>query len=253
MRVIKSLIISFSMYSRIPMPTFEWKEEDMRYSMIFFPWVGIVIGILEYLWLICSVKLGLNNICQLLVAVALPILITGGIHVDGYMDTMDAFKSYQGKEKKLEILKDPHIGAFSVITLVIYYLIYMAGLSQIESIEAFEIFCLGFYLSRILSGIAVVSFQSAKEDGTLYTFASSAHRILVKLFLFIQFIICISIMMMLSMRTGAITITVSILIFIYYWLKTKKELGGITGDTAGYFLLLCECGVVITCAIESCM
>ena len=46
----KSIAIAFSMYSKIPMPQFEWKEEDMRYSMCFFPFVGIVIGLLSWVW-----------------------------------------------------------------------------------------------------------------------------------------------------------------------------------------------------------
>ena len=51
--------------------------------------------------------------------------------MDGYMDTMDAFHSYQPKERKLEILKDSHIGAFAVIMLAVYGLIYMGAFSEI--------------------------------------------------------------------------------------------------------------------------
>lgn len=40
----RAAIIAFSMYSRIPMPMFEWKEEDMKYAMCFFPAIGAVIG-----------------------------------------------------------------------------------------------------------------------------------------------------------------------------------------------------------------
>ena len=47
---------------------------------------------------------------------AIPLMITGGFHVDGFMDTMDAFHSYQEKEQKLNILKDSHIGAFAAVS-----------------------------------------------------------------------------------------------------------------------------------------
>ena len=50
MRIIKSCIVAFSMYSKIPMPQFEWKEEDMQYMLCFFPWVGAVIGVCLHLW-----------------------------------------------------------------------------------------------------------------------------------------------------------------------------------------------------------
>ena len=130
MRIIKNIIVAFSLYSRIPMPIFEWKEEDMKHNIIFLPWIGAVIG---------GICLGLNVlfghikipfVCELAVFSVVPLLITGGFHVDGFMDVQDALKSYKSKEEKLEILKDPHIGAFAVIRLVIYGLIWIAALSS---------------------------------------------------------------------------------------------------------------------------
>ena len=50
MKLLKALVISFSMYSGIPMPQFEWKEEDMKYMLCFFPWIGAVIGFGIILW-----------------------------------------------------------------------------------------------------------------------------------------------------------------------------------------------------------
>ena len=72
--------------------------------------------------------------------------------MDGFMDTMDAFHSYQDKEKKLAILKDPHIGAFSVLMLVLYYLIYGAAYAELTELSAILVVGIGFALSRSLSG-----------------------------------------------------------------------------------------------------
>ena len=115
MRIIKSFFIAFSMYSKIPMPQFEWKDEDIRYALCFFPWVGTVIGVLWYLWKWICARFGVGTLCYTVVGTAIPILITGGFHVDGFLDTCDALHSYQPRERKLEILKDSHIGAFAVI------------------------------------------------------------------------------------------------------------------------------------------
>ena len=54
------------------------------------------------------------------------LLVTGGIHLDGFMDTTDARSSYGDREKKLAILKDSHVGAFAVIGCS-FYLILSAG------------------------------------------------------------------------------------------------------------------------------
>ena len=117
MTVIKSFFIAFSLYSSIPVPQFTWKEEDMKYVLCFFPWVGAVIGALVYLWGRFCNHCAVGTLCYSLIGTAIPLIITGGFHVDGFMDTMDAFHSYQPRERKLEILKDSHIGAFSVIML----------------------------------------------------------------------------------------------------------------------------------------
>ena len=93
MQIIKSMIIAFSMYSKIPMPQFEWKDEDMKYVLCFFPWVGVVIGGLVYLWKMICDRFEIGILCYTLVGIVLPLLITGGFHVDGFMDTMDAFHS----------------------------------------------------------------------------------------------------------------------------------------------------------------
>ena len=90
---------------------------------VFFPWIGGVIGLFFYGWTVLCEKLAIGNVCYALIAAAIPLMISGGFHVDGYMDTMDAFHSYQSREKKLEILKDSHIGAFAAIMLALYYMI----------------------------------------------------------------------------------------------------------------------------------
>ena len=180
MHILKSIIIAFSMYSKIPMPQFEWKEEDMKHVLCFFPWIGIVIGLCLYFWRLLCDRFGIRNLCYVFIGTAIPLLLTGGFHVDGFMDTMDAFHSYQPKERKLEILKDSHIGAFAVIMLAVYGLIYMGAFSEITDKNILQVVCAGFVLARVLSGIGVVSFPSAKKEGMLYLFQDHADAVIVK-------------------------------------------------------------------------
>lgn len=249
MRIIKSVIVSFSMYSKIPMPQFEWKEEDMRYMLCFFPWIGAVIGICLWLWAVLCEKAGIGMLTFTTIGSVIPILITGGFHVDGFMDTMDAFHSYQPREKKLEILKDSHIGAFAVIMLAAYGLIYLGAFSEIRDMDILKTVCAGFVLSRALSGIAVVSFPAAKKDGLLYLFASNAQKKIVRVSLVMQVILSAVFMLYESVSAGTVTVLTAAGVFAYYYYRCKKELGGITGDTAGYFVVLCEGCMVIAAAI----
>lgn len=249
MQIIKAFIIAFSMYSKIPMPQFAWKDEDMKYMLCFFPWVGAVIGGCVYLWGMICECFEINLLCYTLVGTVIPLLITGGFHVDGYMDTMDAFCSYQSKEKKLEILKDSHIGAFAVIMSGVYGLIYMGAFSEIQNKEILRIVCAGFVLTRCLSGISVVSFPSAKKEGLLYLFASRAQKNIVKSSLYLQGALCIGFMLWQSLYAGIVVAVAAVGVFVYYFYRCKKELGGITGDTAGYFVLICEGSMMVAAAI----
>ena len=249
MRIIKSVIVSFSMYSKIPMPQFEWKEEDMRYMLCFFPWIGAVIGICLWLWAVLCEKAGIGILAFTTIGIYIQILLTGGFLFYLLMYTMDAFHSYQPREKKLEILKDSHIGAFAVIMLAAYGLIYLGAFSEIRDMDILKTVCAGFVLSRALSGIAVVSFPAAKEDGLLYLFASNAQKKIVRVSLFIQVILSVAFMLYESVPAGTVTVLTAAGVFAYYYYRCKKELGGITGDTAGYFVVLCEGCMVIAAAI----
>ncbi|MBO5208273.1 MAG: adenosylcobinamide-GDP ribazoletransferase [Lachnospiraceae bacterium] len=249
MHILKSLIIAFSIYSKIPVPQFEWKEEDMKYMLCFFPGIGAVIGGCVYFWnYLCGI-FDVGVICHTLIGAAIPLIITGGFHVDGFMDTMDAFHSYQPKEKKLEILKDAHIGAFAAIMLVLYEMVYIGAFSEVTDKNLLKIVCGGFFLARCLSGISVVSFSIAKKEGMLYLFASSSQKAIVKWSLYLQTIACVCFMLWQSLYAGIIVIVAAFIAFAYYYYRTKKEFGGITGDTAGYFVLICEASMMIAAAI----
>ncbi len=248
MRIIKSFFIAFSMYSKIPVPQFPWKEEDMKYIFCFFPWIGALIGVCMYAWSYFCNMYHVGAMCRTAIYAAIPLLITGGIHVDGYMDTMDAIHSYSPKEKKLEILKDSHIGAFSVIMLVIYGIVFLGAFSEITEDPLLKIVCSGFFLSRCLCGISVVSFPLAKKDGMLFTFADSSHKKIVKGSLYLQSIICIGLMLFWSFFAGLFVTLAAVLFLFYYYYRSKKEFGGVTGDTAGWFGVLCEGCIVVTTA-----
>ena len=118
-----SFKIAFSMYSKIPMPKSDWKKENMRYIMCFFPLIGLVIGALTLAWGIGGGALVSSKLLYTIILVLIPVFVTGGIHLDGLLDTADALNSYQPRERKLEILKDSNSGAFAIITAMVYFLL----------------------------------------------------------------------------------------------------------------------------------
>lgn len=251
MKLLKSFAIAFSMYSKIPMPQFAWKDEDMKYVMCFFPLVGIAIGLITYLWGYLCLKFQVGTLCYASIGTVIPIFISGGIHLDGYLDTMDALNSYQPRERKLEILKDSHIGAFAAICLFLYACVYMGAYSQVQDREGILLVAMGFFLSRIFSGIGVVSFRCAKHEGLLFLFSSKAQEQRVRAILIGELILCGLLLFWVGSWRGLVVFFAAAIAFGYYKWKCDKEFGGITGDTAGWFVTLCECLIVVVVAILS--
>ena len=121
MIVLQTIAVAFAMFSAVPVPQFGWNEKNMRYALCAFPLVGLLCGVL---WCVCGV-LPLPAPARAAGFCLVPVWVTGGIHLDGYADTCDALASYGDREKKLEILKDPHCGAFAVIRLCSYFAAYL--------------------------------------------------------------------------------------------------------------------------------
>lgn len=239
MKYIKALLIAFSMYSRIPVPIVKWEEDAMKYPLCFFPLIGWILGIIEWIlgqWLFREeIGVVFRSICFTL----LPFLVIGGIHLDGFMDTIDGLASYGDQEKKLEILKDSHPGAFAVIGVVVYFLWNVAIWSEMEQkMLLFLPFLFG--LSRCYSGWTIVTFKMAKNTGLAKTFADGAQKNTVRnSMIFWMFLSYIGIFA-LDWKIGSCILAVNGISCLAFKKKAYKEFGGITGDLAGYFLCLHE-------------
>lgn len=248
MRIWGSLVIAFSMYSRIPMPQIEWTRERMRYVMCFFPLIGVVIGSVFSLFWQLSGQLEAGALFRALVGTCLPLLITGGIHMDGFLDTVDARSSYGDREKKLAILKDPHAGAFAVIGGGVYLLLYAAALSRLNE-RGGLLFAGTFVLTRALSGLAVVTFPMAKKDGLAAAFSQSAVKRTAGLLMAVYLLACTAFLLLIGRAAGLCCLLTAGAVYLWYYRMSVREFGGITGDLAGYFLQLCELALLFMCCL----
>lgn len=243
MVLLKSLVIALSMYSKIPVPRLEWTRENTRHVMCFFPVVGIVTGLCVWGTGSILLRYGFGGLFFSAVMTLLPIAINGGIHMDGLLDTLDALGSWGDRERKLEILKDPHAGAFAVTGACCYFTACIGLWSEADSGMLPVIAC-GYVLSRGMSGLAVLTFPSASKEGLARTFKEGTRRIHAVI-LFLLFILApMGVMLCLSVRLGSLGIAGAVLVFVYYRVTAVRKFGGVTGDLAGYFLQLCELAIL---------
>lgn len=113
-----AFVMCHSMFCAIPTPQI-WNEKAKDKMLLFLPVVGLEIGAIWVLiaWL-CSL-LALPSLVTGLILCAYPYIVTGFLHLDGYMDVTDAVKSWRDLERRREILKDSHVGSFAVIGVVL--------------------------------------------------------------------------------------------------------------------------------------
>lgn len=238
--------MAFLMYSRVPMPRVEWKDENMAYAMGFFPLVGLLESVVLLLWYLLCSALNIGALLFAVGAVLLPVAINGGIHLDGFCDCCDALASHQNRERKLEIMKDSAAGAFAVIGCCVYLLVYTAVWTEVElSLGVMAALALAPVLSRAFSGFGVVTFKNARTGGLLATFSKAADSKKVRVVMVLWAIVSAAVMVLFGAAAGAGAVIGALLMFCFYRWFAYRQFGGITGDTAGWFLQLCELLTVI--------
>lgn len=235
----ESAAVAFSMYSKIPMPQVKWTKENMRYTLCFFPLVGAVIGAVMWLWFLAAQALGFGSTFTSVGYVLIPVLISGGIHLDGLLDTADALSSWQTKERRLEILKDSHAGAFAIIVCCGYFLAAFGIWTEADAVSVM-VLGLGFVLSRALNGFGICTFPCAKGSGLAATFSDAADRKRCRICLVIEAAICIAGMIFIDWQRGILAAAAAIIVCLLCRRMAVKKFGGITGDIQGFSLQMCE-------------
>lgn len=232
MVVLQTIIVAFSMYSALPMPQIEWTRENMRWALLVLPAVGAVIGGVCCLWVCLCGWLHLPLIARGAGLAVLPILLTGGIHMDGYADVADAQASRAEPEKKREILKDPHLGAFAAIRIGVYLIISLAVWTSLPEFHGWAIVCL-FMLSRTLSALSLACFPLAEGSGLARSFAEAADRAKLR-----NALIALTVLLAAALvpAGGAVMLLPAALVFWRHYRMATVDFAGLSGDLCGWYI-----------------
>lgn len=162
----------------------------------------------------------------------LPIVFTGGLHLDGWMDWADAHFSFRDQEKRHEILKDPRTGAFGVLALLLLLAAKFLFIYETLQVGSRFVPFIGLipFFAHITTGLFLQYVPAAKPSGLAFFFQKGRSRHLPVLYM--AFFLCIAAFFALSplfwVMTGA-----SWLFFVFIQNGMKKEFGGLTGDLLG--------------------
>ena len=237
----KACIGAFAMFSRIPMPQIAWDSETQAYLLCAFPLVGLVIGALELLWLYLMSLLDCGPLLTAAGLTLVPLAITGGIHLDGFCDTLDALACHGSPEQRRQILKDPHAGAFAIIGAGMYLLAYTACGSELPRTgTAPWLLALSFPLSRSLSGFISLSYPQDSGQGLLYGFRTAAKARPARIILSLWGALTAGSMLLLSPLQGGLMLLSAFLALVGLLRVAKHHFQGISGDLSGWFLQCAE-------------
>ena len=241
--------MALSMFTVIPTPYIEWDDDGARNIMKFYPVIGLIVGaiwgIIYYLVSVFHISIVLKSAIIMIV----PFCVTGMLHLDGFMDVCDAILSRRDKEEKLRILKDSTIGAFAVIALIILFFLQFGGIySIVEKNAPIYILILIPIISRSAVAFFLLSRTTIKEStlGTYFKKGTNSHDILIMIiFLLITYLISFALLS----SYGILLVSLIILGVTWAVEKCKKEFGGISGDVAGFALVVGEVVGILTLGI----
>ena len=205
-----------------------WTAEDFGRSTRFFPLVGLVLGICYALaaWLLLY-ALGMRSLTAALLLI-LPLLLTGGLHADGFMDTADGVFSGRDRARKLEIMKDSRVGAFGVVSFVMLMFVQYALLSDLAPMLFVPALFVMPIIGRLAMVLAVACFPYAREDGMGKTFADMADRSTV-----VIAALTTAILVLPWGALAAAALVLGTLFALLFCRMITNVLGGVTGDVSG--------------------
>ncbi|AYH40939.1 hypothetical protein A5N82_03885 [Christensenella minuta] len=242
------LATAFSMYSILPMPQLGWSPSTMKYAMCFFPLVGVLCGMAAWLWIWLCGAAGFGPVLFAAVLTLLPVILSGGIHLDGLIDTGDALGSHQSPQRRLDILKDPHVGAFGIIFCAACLLLTFGFAVQFSANPSAPlVLCLGYVLARGYASFAIVSLRLARSTGLAHAFADGADRKAVRAVSVVWTAAASAAMILAAPLAGTAAASAAFLWFLIFRHICYGKFGGLTGDLAGFLLCVTEL-IVLACA-----
>ncbi|MBN7572545.1 adenosylcobinamide-GDP ribazoletransferase [Clostridium sp. 2-1] len=239
-KLYKGFIMALSMFTILPTPYVEWDDDGVKNMMKFYPLIGLIIGILWSIIYYLASILNISIVLKSSIITIVPFIITGMLHLDGFMDVCDAILSRRSKEEKLRILKDSATGAFAVISLVILFFLQFGGVySILEKNSSLYTLILIPIISRSVVAYYLLSRATIKES-TLGTYFKKGTNVYDKLIMIITLIIALIISVILLNIYGIILVLLMSLGIKLSVEKCRKEFGGISGDVAGFALVIGE-------------
>jgi len=208
-------------------------RENAKYIFCLRVLYGVVVGaVMCAFYMLCG-YFDFGQPCFALVGAVIPVVMSGGLYLSGFMDTLDVLTG--------------STGARASIAAMAFYLLYAGGLSAVRKDRQIALLGIGYIISRTLYGMSFVWFTEAGKEkgkrgkGDLSPAIRKTLRTILSVILALCFCTCIGIEPIMGMLEALLCMWV----WTYYYYMSRKRFGGVTKESAGYFLTLCELALVL--------
>ena len=243
--MLQSFIIAVQFLTRFPtFATAEWQPRAVGHSLLFYPAVGLMIGLM--LLLVAWLSSSASDLVQAGLLLTAWVLITGGLHLDGLADSADAWVGGLGdRERTLEIMKDPYCGPSAVVLLVLVLLLKFAALVTIVATANWWALLLVPVISRSTLPALFMTTPYVRPGGLGELLALHMPREQLK---WLLLALALLVWLVLGGLGFAMIVVAAVVCFLLRNMMLQR-LGGLTGDTAGANVELVEVVLLLVAAM----
>lgn len=214
-------------------------KKEVSGMYIALPVIGGAIGALLAAVLLLAVQLGFNGFLAAILVLLAGLVATGGLHADGFADTGDAFFSYRDRERRLDIMEDPRLGAFGTMSILVLFILKIGVFIELAGMPGgWLLLIAGPLLSRAALVVYFVGTPTAKRSGIASFFQQHflPGRMITGVVL--TALIALSAIGFYFSSVLAAAVTGLLLIVSVYLFRrwSLKHFGGVTGDLCGAFI-----------------
>lgn len=226
----KNFILMIQFLTRIPINIkVDVDDNSFIKGIVYFPLVGLIVGILNVLFYLLSIKFLPVPITAVLVTL-FNVCLTGAFHLDGLSDTCDGIYSSRKRERMLEIMKDSRVGTNGVVAIFFDLALRIVLLASLNKADAIKALAVSAILSRTMIVLLSHISQYARKEGGLGNYYIGKINLKTTIIAILTSVILSSVI--LSWKAVFVVLPVILITFIYN-IYIKSKIGGMTGDTLG--------------------
>lgn len=236
-----SLLLTLQFFTAVPIhKELQLSKKTVTGMLSFLPWTGALGGVIGMVFAyLLSVYGDWSALLIAFVIIAWMALFTGGLHLDGLIDTADAFFSYRDTEKRLEILSDSRVGAFGAMTLMFFLLGKLVILQELFSHENPPFWAIAILplLARVGMSLFMMTTPCAKETGLGYFFKQRTNvKFLITASIVTMVLAIVLVRLFVDVWVAPVLIALALLLFVAIYRRwALKNFNGLSGDLLGAF------------------